>query len=418
MKISACLITKNESANIARCLESIPKTVDEIIVADTGSTDDTVSIAESYGARVFHYEWDNNFSSAKNYALGKASGDWIIFLDADEYLNINTQNILHDTLKKIHSNKSFDAIYSIMINTDGYNGKIISKNITVRIFRNNGIRYTGAIHEQLHKNGHPFKCVRVKNKDLVIYHTGYALGNLANKFSRNLALLEDQERSGHINELTYYYLSSSYSNLGNQELAVKYALLALKELKLKETPVAFKPYVFLITGMLSLIDQYTFEEIEKYVREALDLYPNHPELWRLDARLKKAENKYHQAIKSYLQALDCHQNFNQTMDNIFYIYLEEVYCDLGYLSNLTGVTLDAVEYYYQALKTNKYSVKAFTSLYDMIKGQKVGEIVFFLNTIYNKEDEKDLTFLCKVLINLNEQAAGYYYNLWDIKFNK
>ena len=85
MKISACVITKNEEKNIARCINSYKDIVDEIILVDTGSTDNTVEIAKSLGAKIYYYEWQNDFSAAKNYALSMAKGDWIIFLDADEF---------------------------------------------------------------------------------------------------------------------------------------------------------------------------------------------------------------------------------------------------------------------------------------------------------------------------------------------
>ncbi len=416
MKISACLITKNESANIARCLESIPKTVDEIIVADTGSTDDTVLIAQSYGARIFHYKWDNNFSNAKNYALDKAAGDWIIFLDADEYFDSETQKNLPGVLKKMDSRK-VDAVQCRMIHTDGFQGKVISENPSIRIFRNNQIRFSGSVHEKLLKNGKPLVCLFLTNVHLVIYHTGYALNELQHKFRRNLAYLQELERTCKLDHDTLYYLSSTYNSLGNHEKAIQYAMRALEDPRSGELPFAYKLYVFLIKGMLQLQDKYSSSDIEPYLARALELYPNHPEIHYVQAIFYKAKNQYHAAIESYSKALQCHRDFDHNTLNDFPMRLEEVYRDLGYLNNIIGNAPDAVEYYYQALKINKYNAQSLASLYSLIKDQKVEEIVFFLNSIYNREDEKDLTFLCKVLINLNEQAAGHYYSLWDAKFN-
>src|SRR4051794_40673333 len=83
-KLSLCMIVKNESKHLANCLESVEGVVDEIIIVDTGSTDDTVEIAKSYGAKVYHYEWNDNFSDARNESIKYATGDWILVLDADE----------------------------------------------------------------------------------------------------------------------------------------------------------------------------------------------------------------------------------------------------------------------------------------------------------------------------------------------
>ncbi|MFN4149737.1 MAG: glycosyltransferase family 2 protein, partial [Candidatus Sericytochromatia bacterium] len=85
-KLSLCLITKNEEKNIARCLDSVQGIVDEIILLDTGSTDKTVEIAKNYNAKIFYSDWENDFSKARNESINKATGDWILILDADEEL--------------------------------------------------------------------------------------------------------------------------------------------------------------------------------------------------------------------------------------------------------------------------------------------------------------------------------------------
>src|SRR5437868_2286617 len=84
VKLSLALIVRNEARCLARCLESIQSVVDEIVVVDTGSTDDTVKIAGQFQARISHFSWLNDFSAARNFALGKTVGEWILALDADE----------------------------------------------------------------------------------------------------------------------------------------------------------------------------------------------------------------------------------------------------------------------------------------------------------------------------------------------
>ena len=88
LTLSLCMIVKDEEAMIGRCLEAARGAVDEIVVVDTGSTDRTVEIAESHGARVLHHVWDGDFSAARNASFEAATGDWVMYLDADEVLVI------------------------------------------------------------------------------------------------------------------------------------------------------------------------------------------------------------------------------------------------------------------------------------------------------------------------------------------
>ena len=85
-KISGCLIVKNEENNLPRCLKSLSPFVDELIIVDTGSTDTTKQVVQEFTSQLFHFDWCDDFAAARNFALGKTSGDWILTLDADEEL--------------------------------------------------------------------------------------------------------------------------------------------------------------------------------------------------------------------------------------------------------------------------------------------------------------------------------------------
>jgi glycosyltransferase involved in cell wall biosynthesis len=415
MKISSCLIAKNEAENISRCLESIKSISNEIIVVDTGSTDNTVEIAKSFGARVFFYEWDNNFSNAKNYALDKATGDWIIFLDADEYFDANTpKNLLH-VLKKLNDNNRFDAILFKMYNTEGYSGRIISVNPIVRAFRgHNKIRFFGAVHEQPLNKDNTLNAANITDYSLIIYHTGYSTSILPEKVSRNLEILKNEIADNNITSLTYYYMSSMNNNLNNSEETIKYALLALKEPEFAKTIMAYQPYVFLIDHMVKLQDKYMFEEIEKYIEEAISRFPTHPEIWYIIGNAREAQGDYHVAIESYRKALEYNKNFNLPLNNNFPARLEAVYYNLGELLKKTGEHLQSLDYYFEALKINKYNFYTMKGLYDLIKDQAPAEIVLFLGSIYNKEKKDDLVFLSTAMAKLgNNLLANYYYEAYN-----
>ena len=95
--LSVCMIVKNEEAHLARCLQSVKPVADEIIVVDTGSTDHSKDIAGLFSAKIFDFEWVDDFAKAKNFAISKASGEWILSLDADEVISPRD----HATLRRL-----------------------------------------------------------------------------------------------------------------------------------------------------------------------------------------------------------------------------------------------------------------------------------------------------------------------------
>ena len=84
--ISLCMIVRNEEKTLERCLNSVKKVVDEIIIVDTGSTDSTKSIAKKFTNKVFDFKWCDNFSLARNFSFSKATCEYIMWLDADDII--------------------------------------------------------------------------------------------------------------------------------------------------------------------------------------------------------------------------------------------------------------------------------------------------------------------------------------------
>ena len=141
-RLSLCMIAKNEEEFIGDCLASVSKLVDEIIVVDTGSTDRTIEIAESYGAKVLHHPWQGDFAAARNESLAHATGDWILVLDADETLPSEG----HAELKKALRNKD-NVGYALAIeNLMGEAGNEVQTALIFRLFQNRpDVRFEGII---------------------------------------------------------------------------------------------------------------------------------------------------------------------------------------------------------------------------------------------------------------------------------
>ncbi len=150
--LSVIVITKNEEDNIGRCLQSV-QWADELIVVDSGSTDQTVAIAKSYGARVYHQDW-LGFGAQKNKALEKATSDWVLSLDADEFLLEKDGNALQQWLSKPHQASAVS-----LLRIGYFRGKKIRysygpKERHVRLFRRGSATFDNAIiHERLITEG-------------------------------------------------------------------------------------------------------------------------------------------------------------------------------------------------------------------------------------------------------------------------
>lgn len=193
-RISLCMIARNEAQNIRRCLNSVADLVDEIIVVDTGSTDETCQIASEYGAKVRQFPWNENFSDARNASLEMATGAWILFLDADEELARESR----EALGRLTSREEVEGYFVKIINYLGNEGWLEScPDLVFRLFRSRpDYRFRGAIHEQiadviLEKNVNAaFRMA----EEIVIVHYGYLDRQIKekDKKNRNLKIIQKE----------------------------------------------------------------------------------------------------------------------------------------------------------------------------------------------------------------------------------
>jgi tetratricopeptide (TPR) repeat protein len=208
VKLSFCSIVKNEAHNLDRCLASIKPYVDELIVVDTGSTDDTVAIAQRYGATVGHFEWCNDFAAARNYACTLATGDWILTLDADEELII----LDLDWIAQLHDAASDNTkVFAIALRS---NTASETQMQTLRLFQNfTGIQYCERYHEHLTYEGQtlPINHPIVRSLHGVeIIHYGYADDVIVQKSISRLPMLEAIRATDGLSLMLLWTLSGMY----------------------------------------------------------------------------------------------------------------------------------------------------------------------------------------------------------------
>lgn len=189
--ISACLIVKNEEKRLARCLRSLVGVVDEIIVVDTGSTDASIEIARSFGAKVSNFPWVDDFSAARNRALEHASSDWVLSIDADEWLAAGATEPIREALAR----ESAVAYRVTLVNH--LDGDRREPESLTRLFRRRAdIRFRGPIHEQVTESVAAIVagagCEWLDLSGVSLDHDGYlaSIAEERGKRQRNLRLLK------------------------------------------------------------------------------------------------------------------------------------------------------------------------------------------------------------------------------------
>lgn len=223
--ITLSMIVKNEESRLPDCLSSVKNIVDEIVIVDTGSSDKTVEIAESFGAKVFSFRWINDFSAARNFALEKSASGWILYLDADETLSISSQK----ELLKIKKSKADKAYFCKIINKDEKNNRP-SIMLYPRLFPNKKeIRFEGAVHEQI-ENSLRINNIPIVNSSIEIIHEGYNLSepDLKKKAERNLILLL-KEYKNNPSPYVSFQLGQTYAILEKTDKAEKFFFTALED---------------------------------------------------------------------------------------------------------------------------------------------------------------------------------------------
>ena len=292
--ISACIIAKDEESNIGNCLNSIKDSVDEIIVVDTGSNDNTVKIAKRLGAKTFYKKWNDDFSSARNEALDKASGDWIFVIDCDEILDSSCKNLLRDLA---HSSPNVHG-YGINI-TNIINGIESYESAHLRFFRNLPVlRYKGIIHEQISTVSEQMKnSLNFLKSDIKLIHYGYEV-NLeveSKKTTRNLTLLTKipkKERDG----MYYFHLGNEYTRLNDIKMAT--------ETFLQGYAIADKnqPYFTQLAQktVIALYSLNAFRECLQYCDDILEKYIDFKSIYFIKSACHVAFNEYQDALSALL----------------------------------------------------------------------------------------------------------------------
>lgn len=303
LTISLCMIVKDEEAMLGRCLASVRGWVDELIVVDTGSTDATVRIAEQHGARVLHAPWTNDFSAARNVSLDAATGDWVLYLDADEVL-VDGQG---PRLRELAGRTWREALYLVETNhTEELGVGASTRHLALRLFRNRpGRRFSGRLHEQVEELA-DLPPERREVTDVLIEHFGY-LGDVREskgKEQRNRELAMQQLADGDDRAFVRFNVGSEHMASGEFAEAVDHftgpwaEAFAITD----EAPQGFVPILGsrLVECLLAL---GRVDEGERVAGEVLGRFPDFTDVVLLQGHLARLRGDDDRARERYRRCL-------------------------------------------------------------------------------------------------------------------
>lgn len=222
MTISLCMIVKNEEEVLENCLESIVGIVDEIIIVDTGSTDGTIDIAKKYTDSLYHFEWIDDFSAARNYAFSLATKEYILWLDADDVLLVED----YEKLKEVKQSLSVDVdvvsmYYHIAFDEAGNPTFKYRRNRLVK--RERDFKWHGVVHEYLAVSG---KCI---DADIAITHEKSKKAIVTGDNQRNLKIYEKKLQRGEaFTARDMFYFANELKDHRYFERAIRYYRKFLK----------------------------------------------------------------------------------------------------------------------------------------------------------------------------------------------
>ncbi len=291
--VSLCMIVKNEEDNLADCLRSVGDFAAEIIVVDTGSTDRTVEIAESFGAKVYHFDWIDDFAAARNESLRHAGGEWIFWLDADD--RISPQNLRR--LKQAVASGRADAFRCRMVSPLGGDTSAVNIALYTLLFRNGrGVKFEGAIHETP-TDAAIRRRLTLANTNISIEHRGYFGDStqLRRKAERNARILRRCISAEPDNLKWRYHLGVSLYQMEDYAGVVAQfePIVAHPVPPLNEGNQVYRVHLLLVSAYASTGDTIRAEAL---LQRALERYPTRRHLWVATGKFYLHQNRPDAAI--------------------------------------------------------------------------------------------------------------------------
>ncbi len=314
VRLSFYAIVKNEQHSLPRCLDSVVPYVDDLVIVDTGSQDDTVAIAQHYGATIHHFTWCDDFAAARNFALRHVTGNWVLTLDADEELIVRDAN-----WKALLLEDPKPLVYWL---TRVEMSQPITPLQAPRLFQNSpNFSYIGRYHEQLvyQHQTIPSHLIQITDS-LYIQHYGYGDQRLLEKnLQRDIPMLERVRAQEPLSLLLLMTLADAYLRTGQEEKARScwaeaFERIAPDLLAGTLPQEAQRLPALLYTLASDLLYQEDYETALLICRRGVVWFPNHPSLLHLTGMLLREMGLALGAIAYFEQCLTLGETGNYYRD--------------------------------------------------------------------------------------------------------
>jgi tetratricopeptide (TPR) repeat protein len=309
--LALCMIVKDEATNLSRCLASVKPHVDEMIVVDTGSKDDTVEIAHQFGAKVEYFQWCDDFAAARNYAIAQVTSQWILMIDADEELVVEDSSFLQE----LQSQQSFLAYTLLKI--DAYKATNVVNDRAIKIFRNiPEIKYTGRLHEQIKYQDQYLHLNRTGYLTKVsILDYSYSDEKIPHKLARNINILEKIRQEEGLDLRLLLTLIQLYQTQGNLQKKQECCAEALEQISPNLVDERKPEDMFGVPTLLyalgyNLLENQDYETLSLLCQRGLQWSPRYPPLCYLTGLLVSNLGFPRGAIAYFKQCLDMGETGN------------------------------------------------------------------------------------------------------------
>ncbi len=317
VRISAIIIAKNESENLPGCMQSVRDIVDEIVVIDTGSTDDTLRIASAFGAKTGFFEWSGDFAAARNASIHLASGDWLLWIDADERLAGGSKAPILEAVSRPHFGGYMIPIVNYLHESDEAQDQLVHQ--PCRLFQKlPNVRFEGRIHEQIAPSiiaaGLPIASLDSARID----HFGYRSSTMQerDKHARNIEMLRAELASNPSDGFHWFNLGNALSINGEREEAIACFRKAIETMP---ENAYHGQFCFQLLALL-LCEQNQHEEALAVCDQAEESGFGGHLIHYAKAYIQKAAGDFESALASIQRCLDAPPEPNTTCDRTIKSY--------------------------------------------------------------------------------------------------